>query len=498
MSDVANEFADILPRISEVYQDVEVSGRVIIQGRRECASRFEFMKPSFRDGQVIIDVGSSLGYFTSRIAREYPSTLVVSFESVPEHCEIQRKIAEREQLFNLVICCHRLSRGDLERWVKCVECIDIVLLLSVLHHFPKDDVMAVFSALRAMSSTVIAEFPNPLEKKICGGNAIGVLGELMIDGAEIGTTKSHLEDIPRSMRLYENHGCRDDLDSYIGAVHDGRHKFSVRRDDGWVINDKQAIQGVNAWNLLHFGVVWPPPKWWVDNALGAYAKLESKSDVRPWNLLMTSNGLVAFDHEEFPEGSPEFFCDGDLTKLEFVFSSMKPLNPWKFMSETRLARKVLGKYCTGLGLDMGFGGDKITPEALSFDTDPPYTHVGGDKQILKGHCRDLGFLCDESLDYIYSSHLLEDFIFPEVEQILREWRRVLKPGGLLVTCCPDQQVYSAHCKRTGQPYNEAHKEDLFSLSTFNEVAMRVGRWETVYENPLVDTYSFHSVLKKIA
>lgn len=168
------------------------------------------------------------------------------------------------------------------------------------------------------------------------------------------------------------------------------------------------------------------------------------------------------------------------------------------MSETALAKPVLAQYCQGLGLDLGFGGDKIVPSALSFDTDPPYTHVGGDKQILKGDCRNLSFLCDESVDYLYSSHLLEDFWFKELDGILREWRRVLKVGGLLVTCCPDQQVYAKHCEVTGQPYNLAHKEALFSLSTFTEALTKVGNWETVYANPLVNTYSFHLVVRKVA
>jgi predicted SAM-dependent methyltransferase len=166
------------------------------------------------------------------------------------------------------------------------------------------------------------------------------------------------------------------------------------------------------------------------------------------------------------------------------------------MSETAAARHILAPYCKGLGLDLGFGGDKVVPEALSFDLHQKYTHVGGDAQILQGDCRNLSFICDGVLDYCYSSHLLEDLWFHELKQTLAEWRRVLKPGGLLITLCPDQQVYSFHCQRTGQPYNEAHKEPTFSLSTFTEVARSVGNWETVLEIPLFNTYSFVSILRK--
>lgn len=166
------------------------------------------------------------------------------------------------------------------------------------------------------------------------------------------------------------------------------------------------------------------------------------------------------------------------------------------MSETALARPVLAQYCTGIGLDLGFGGDRIAPNAITFDLHSKYTNVGGDPQILQGDCRSLPFICDGVLDFCYSSHLLEDLWREELIQTLREWRRILKTGGLLVTCCPDQPVYKAHCQRTGQPYNEAHKEQEFSLSFFMECAREAGNWEEVYSNPLVNTYSFHSVLRK--
>ena len=34
------------------------------------------------------------------------------------------------------------------------------------------------------------------------------------------------------------------------------------------------------------------------------------------------------------------------------------------MSETKAARAILGPYCRGKGLDIGYGGDCISPEHL--------------------------------------------------------------------------------------------------------------------------------------
>lgn len=167
-------------------------------------------------------------------------------------------------------------------------------------------------------------------------------------------------------------------------------------------------------------------------------------------------------------------------------------------SETSRARAALAPYCTGTGLDIGFGGSAITPTAITMDLARPYCpSFDGDTQILQGDCRSLPFVCDGSLDFVYSSHLLEDFLWPEVAQIVLEWRAKLKVGGRLVTCCPDEQVYRAHCAATGQGYNEAHKNWNFSLGTFETLVARVtGPWKELYKNALTDTYSWHLVLEK--
>lgn len=166
-------------------------------------------------------------------------------------------------------------------------------------------------------------------------------------------------------------------------------------------------------------------------------------------------------------------------------------------SETTHGRPFLAKYCRGLGLDIGFGGDPITPTALTMDQWQPYTQVGGQKQVLRGTATDLSMFCDESLDFIYSSHLLEDFAYEVLVNILREWRRVLKVGGLLVTNCPDQRRFLAHCATTGQGINLAHYEPDFSIQTFRDrVLAKTGPWEEVFVEPDAKPYSWYLVVRK--
>ena len=55
----------------------------------------------------------------------------------------------------------------------------------------------------------------------------------------------------------------------------------------------------------------------------------------------------------------------------------------------------------------------------------------------KSSIDDLSMFEDESADLIYSSHSFEYFDRCEAIEVLNEWRRVLKPGGVLRLAVPD-------------------------------------------------------------
>ncbi len=168
------------------------------------------------------------------------------------------------------------------------------------------------------------------------------------------------------------------------------------------------------------------------------------------------------------------------------------------VSETSLSREVLAPYCDGIGIDAGYGGDKVVPHAWAFDMPQAYTNVGTDRQQLRGDCRHFPFLCDGALDWIHSAHLLEDFTYAELIPILSEWRRVIRMGGVIITNCPNQQRFLTHCAKTGQGLNLAHKEATFSLQTFkSNVLDKTGPWETVFEQDNFGPYSWLLVVRKV-
>ncbi|GAB4196580.1 MAG: hypothetical protein OHK0022_14240 [Roseiflexaceae bacterium] len=165
-----------------------------------------------------------------------------------------------------------------------------------------------------------------------------------------------------------------------------------------------------------------------------------------------------------------------------------------YPSETSKCRARLAPFCTGYGLDLGFGGDPISPTAIRVDMPRPYTRMGDQPVQLGGDARDLRWFRDGVLDFVFSSHLLEDF--EDTEPVLREWLRVLRPGGRLVLFCPDEQRFREHCRATGHPYNPHHKQEQFSLEFVKAALRHLGQTRFIHENPLVDVYSWELVCEK--
>lgn len=58
---------------------------------------------------------------------------------------------------------------------------------------------------------------------------------------------------------------------------------------------------------------------------------------------------------------------------------------------------------------------------------------------LKTDCKKLPFE-DKTVDLIEAHHLIEHYAYTEHKEVLTEWWRILKPGGMLVIECPNIDV----------------------------------------------------------
>jgi SAM-dependent methyltransferase len=167
----------------------------------------------------------------------------------------------------------------------------------------------------------------------------------------------------------------------------------------------------------------------------------------------------------------------------------------QYQSETSKCRQRLAPFCIGYGVDLGTGGDPITEAAIRMDMPTPYARTGPHPVQLGGDATQLHWFRDNVLDYVYSSHLLEDF--EDTKSVLVEWLRVLKPGGRLIIFCPDQKAYEVYCASRGEGTNPHHVHADFSLRKVQDILRQIGRTRELYSRELVDHYSWELVAEKI-
>lgn len=151
-----------------------------------------------------------------------------------------------------------------------------------------------------------------------------------------------------------------------------------------------------------------------------------------------------------------------IRRLSKIFYSLTGKRGFK--SETSKVRHLVLPFCVGYGCDIGFGGDKISKEnCVGIDYPTPYTKVGGDEvDIGVDLYKEKIPVADNTFDYVYSSHLIEDF--EDTQSILQEHIRILKNGGHLALAFPDQQKYEQYCRKYYIPLNLSHKHKDFGFN----------------------------------
>lgn len=118
--------------------------------------------------------------------------------------------------------------------------------------------------------------------------------------------------------------------------------------------------------------------------------------------------------------------------------------------EIREGRNDFDRYLHGFGIDIGCGPDLLK---IKNGTVRPWDLADGDAMLLAG-------VADQSYDFSYSSHCLEHL--PDVKLGLKNWVRILRPGGILYFVVPDYELYEDQVWPSR--FNPDHKAS-FSLQT---------------------------------
>ena len=136
--------------------------------------------------------------------------------------------------------------------------------------------------------------------------------------------------------------------------------------------------------------------------------------------------------------------------------------------ERRAKEGFYEKFITGVGLDIGCSTHErsISPKAILWD-----------RQIGSGDATYMEGAIDNLYSYVMASHILEHIV--DRETALKSWIRIVKPGGHLIVCVPERDLFETK-KTLPSIYNHDHK--CFFLLDKSEPP---------------DTYSFLDLLKTI-
>jgi ADP-heptose:LPS heptosyltransferase/predicted SAM-dependent methyltransferase len=154
------------------------------------------------------------------------------------------------------------------------------------------------------------------------------------------------------------------------------------------------------------------------------------------------------------------------------------------------------RYTRGRGLDLGCGPQATFPHFIRVDNLKDSQLFG---QHIKPDIRvdtaeDLSVFTTESMDFVFSSHLLEHIEPANVVKTLKEWLRVIKVGGYLVLYLPDEDAYP----KCGEPgANPDHKWNV-SYVRLIDYLRKAGSWDLVdfQKRGEDEEYSLYFVLQK--
>jgi len=159
--------------------------------------------------------------------------------------------------------------------------------------------------------------------------------------------------------------------------------------------------------------------------------------------------------------------------------------------EAAKIRWELVEYTNGRGLDLGCGQFKAFPHFIGVDNGHHWGMKGVDVHV--DTCENLSLFATDSMDFIFSSHLLEHIV--DTKKALAEWYRVIKPNGYLCLYLPHKELYP----NVGQEgANPDHKHD-FLPADIEELMYEIGGWDLVRNETRSQgrEYSFFQVYKKL-
>lgn len=278
-----------------LYQPIWCNGSVngYYPYQRDCAERYEVVKQlasKFNRPFSVLDVGSSYGYFDVRLMEDFPEAVCVLIDNK----EVVPVLKENLQLDRSVVVKRKITAAELEA-LSLSESFDIVLGLSVLHHF--DDPFRAYNALRRLGWWSVFEVPGIDDLEAAFPERHGLVRDLFFNSDARGYFQSHTGS-PRPYYVLENVPFIDEQ-SIDAADRDApgylRYALNVDFDKATFEKDgleRPFIPGMNLHNFLRLGGGWPTSEL-IDQECRQYV---GHPDCFPWNFIL-GRGITPIDME---------------------------------------------------------------------------------------------------------------------------------------------------------------------------------------------------------
>lgn len=281
------------------YQDTWKDGQRITEGYRECSERYEIVRSfcaQYTRPFTVLDIGAAQGYFGARLTEDFPDCTVVAIEKEPPPDDIPERVLWLNREF---------TAGDL--WMLSeVEHFDVVLAMSVVHHFDEQQIM-VIQAMRSLGDNLIIEIP--VESNACNPHRVRQLDELTLVGdgwLNLGFGKSHLKDGElRPIWVSNEPKCRL-RKSYIGTHRTDlalliASNFKTKKAWFWDKDEtRDWHRGINLKTFRHFGGAHPTADRIRELLRAARARFLHRRhrDIAEWNIILQGDDVQLVDYDD--------------------------------------------------------------------------------------------------------------------------------------------------------------------------------------------------------
>lgn len=318
----------------EQYQDIFINGEVVSHGSRECALRYEAIRPllnAYKRPFTVLDIGASQGYFSFRLTTEFPHATAVMIEGNYNDSwhiadSLLKLCIKNTKLNNIIFLQKRITIEDLRKLAQ-TEHFDVVMAFNIIHHFGKKWKEAA-DAIFGLGDHILVETPPSHDKVFAQNKHIKELETYINNkhGTVLVQTPRHTDPTALAS-LIHCPGTKRTINRkhwFFGTLADGENiKYEIVSDFNQKIFIKTKLdtiiqrpwhRGINFITFKALNGVWPNTTTVLNNIL-THKHLQH-SDLLPWNFIIEGEKLTPIDNDD------EFYSDPSKSLLYTIQFSL--------------------------------------------------------------------------------------------------------------------------------------------------------------------------------